>query len=158
MEAIEAQGGLLLSGRFRCDRLLKQGAGVDTWVGAWVTRQACEQAKAWNDALPPDPECPTRRLAMAVNLSARQLQDPGLVDMVAAALHDTGLEPAALVLEITESATVNDTQATIARLQALKALGVGLAIDDFGTGFAVDLVKIDRTGRRCAPLCAWPWT
>jgi CheY-like chemotaxis protein len=89
-----------------------------------------------------------------VNVSPRQLQDPGLVDLVADALTLSGLDPSGLVLEITESATVSDTEATIQRLHSLKRLGVGLAIDDFGTGyssltylrrFPVDMLKIDRS-------------
>jgi EAL domain-containing protein (putative c-di-GMP-specific phosphodiesterase class I) len=91
---------------------------------------------------------------MAVNVSARQLQDPGLVGEIGTALRESALDPGALVLEITESATVEDTEGVIARLEELKALGVGLAIDDFGTGysslsylrrFPVDQLKIDRS-------------
>jgi EAL domain-containing protein (putative c-di-GMP-specific phosphodiesterase class I) len=87
-------------------------------------------------------------------VSARQLQDPGLVGEIATALQESGLDPGALVLEITESATVEDTEGIITRLAELKALGVGLAIDDFGTGysslsylrrFPVDQMKIDRS-------------
>src|SRR4029077_3388917 len=64
------------------------------------------------------------------------LLDPGLVGEIGAALNESGLPPGALVLEITESATVEDTEGVIARLEELKALGVGLAIDDFGTGYS----------------------
>jgi EAL domain-containing protein (putative c-di-GMP-specific phosphodiesterase class I) len=92
-------------------------------------------------------------LYVSVNLSARQLQDAGLVDDVAAALADAGLAPEALLLEITESVVMQDSAANLARLHALKALGVRLAIDDFGTGysslsylqrFPVDVLKIDK--------------
>jgi diguanylate cyclase (GGDEF)-like protein/PAS domain S-box-containing protein len=112
-----------------------------------LLRWACEQAAAWQRAL-------GRSLTMAVNVSARQLQDPGLVGEIATALQESGLDPGALVLEITESATVEDTEGVITRLGELKALGVGLAIDDFGTGysslsylrrFPVDQLKIDRS-------------
>ena len=95
-----------------------------------------------------------RARSVAVNLSARQLQDPGLVDEVAGILRRTGLDAGRLVLEVTESLVMQDPDQTIQRLRALRALGVGLAIDDFGTGFSslsylrtlpVDTVKIDRS-------------
>jgi EAL domain-containing protein (putative c-di-GMP-specific phosphodiesterase class I) len=91
---------------------------------------------------------------MNVNLSARQLQHDGFLDTVRAILAETGIDPASLVLEITESAVVKDAASTLIRLKALKALGIRLAIDDFGTGysslsylrrFPVDVLKIDRS-------------
>jgi EAL domain-containing protein (putative c-di-GMP-specific phosphodiesterase class I) len=127
---------------------LAEESGLIVPIGAWVLHTACVQARAWqtqNDGVP---------LTMAVNVSARQLQHPNLVGLVGDALAASGLDPSALVLEITESATVADTEATITRLRDLKDLGVGLAIDDFGTGysslsylrrFPVDLIKIDRS-------------
>ena len=90
---------------------------------------------------------------MSVNLSGRQLQDPALVGHVAAALADSGHEPALLTLEITESVLMHDAEATLQTLHELKTLGVRLAIDDFGTGysslgylqrFPLDSLKIDR--------------
>jgi EAL domain-containing protein (putative c-di-GMP-specific phosphodiesterase class I) len=91
---------------------------------------------------------------MAVNVSMRQLDTPALVDHVRDALTSSGLAPDALLLEITETALVRDTDAAIARLTELKRLGVSIAIDDFGTGysslgylrqFPVDALKIDRS-------------
>jgi EAL domain-containing protein (putative c-di-GMP-specific phosphodiesterase class I) len=88
-----------------------------------------------------------------VNVAPRQLQEDTVIDHVRDALLASGLPPASLVLEITETAMMHDTEATIEKLHALKALGVRLAIDDFGTGysslsylqrFPVDLLKIDR--------------
>ena len=126
---------------------LAEESGLILSIGAWVLRQACLQAQAWRRTY-------DGRLAMAVNVSARQLQDPHLVNAVDSALRASGLDPSGLVLEITESATVSDTEAAIARLEELKALGVGLAIDDFGTGysslsylrrFPVDQLKVDRS-------------
>ena len=125
---------------------LAEQTGLIVPIGEWVLHQACQQAQAWR----------VRRgaLTIAVNVSARQLQDPGLVASIAKALLVSGLDPGALVLEITESATVDDTEGVIARLEELKALGVRLAIDDFGTGyssltylrrFPVDQLKIDRS-------------
>ena len=136
--------GLLAPGEF-ID--LAEESGLIVSIGSWVLRRACEQVVQWRHRT-------GRDLTMAVNVSARQLQDPGLVGEIGSALHDAGLDPAALVLEITESATVADTEGVIARLEELKALGVGLAIDDFGTGysslsylrrFPVDQLKIDRS-------------
>ena len=126
---------------------LAEQSGLILPIGAWVLRQACVQAQTWRRTYDP-------QLSMAVNVSARQLLDPDLVGEVATALQESGLDPSGLVLEITESATVSDTEAAIARLEELKALGVGLAIDDFGTGysslsylrrFPVDQLKIDRS-------------
>ena len=126
---------------------LAEDSGLIVSIGGWVLRRACEQATAWR-------RLTGRPLTMAVNVSARQLQDPGLVGEIGIALAEAGLDPGALVLEITESATVDDTEGVIARLEELKALGVGLAIDDFGTGysslsylrrFPVDQLKIDRS-------------
>ncbi|MGI8776789.1 MAG: EAL domain-containing protein [Acidimicrobiales bacterium] len=137
--------GLLLPGEF-ID--LAEESGLIVPIGAWVLGQACRQARAWNDAHA------GQRFTMAVNVSARQLHDAGLAMAVAGALAASGIDPATLVLEITESVTVADTDATIARLRALKDIGVGLAIDDFGTGysslrylrrFPVDFLKIDRS-------------
>jgi len=91
---------------------------------------------------------------MSVNVSARQLESDELIDDVRAALTDSGLTPAALTLEITESALMRDPEGTAARLRLLKELGVRIAIDDFGTGysslaylsqFPADAVKIDRS-------------
>jgi diguanylate cyclase (GGDEF)-like protein/PAS domain S-box-containing protein len=116
-------------------------------LGRWVLEQACRQAKAW------DLETP-KPLTMSVNVSARQIQQPGFVDEVAQILAVTGLEPARLTLELTESVLMQDVEVTMATLGELKRLGVRLAIDDFGTGysslsylrrFPIDELKIDRS-------------
>jgi EAL domain-containing protein (putative c-di-GMP-specific phosphodiesterase class I) len=95
-----------------------------------------------------------RPLEIAVNISARQLAQPGLVRLVSDALEQTGLEPGRLCLEITESVLVHDADRAVVLLEELKALGVKLSLDDFGTGysslsylrrFPVDAVKVDRT-------------
>jgi EAL domain-containing protein (putative c-di-GMP-specific phosphodiesterase class I) len=91
---------------------------------------------------------------MAVNVSIRQLTDDDLVGDVARALRDSGLEPASLTLELTESAFMSDVDAAVARVKELKDLGVRIAIDDFGTGYSslsyldripADIIKIDRS-------------
>jgi EAL domain-containing protein (putative c-di-GMP-specific phosphodiesterase class I) len=127
---------------------LAEETGVIVSLGRWVLREACRQAAEWN-ALPG-----AKPLTVSVNLSARQVQDAGLVSDVMIALRDTGLAPRLLTLEITESVLMQDVESTTATLQALKAIGLRLAIDDFGTGysslsylrrFPVDILKIDRS-------------
>jgi diguanylate cyclase (GGDEF)-like protein/PAS domain S-box-containing protein len=122
--------------------------GLIIGLGRWVLDRACRQARAW-DAL-----MPGRRLTMSVNVSGRQVAEPGFVDAVSRAITATGFEPARLVLEFTEGVLMQDTAATMATLRALKGLGVRLAIDDFGTGysslsyvrqFPIDILKIDRS-------------
>jgi diguanylate cyclase (GGDEF)-like protein/PAS domain S-box-containing protein len=123
-------------------------AGLIEQIGRWVLARACQQVYDWHQALPH-----TRGLTLSVNLSARQLQVPRLIDDVTFALERSGLAPASLVLEITESLVVGDHRTTSARLQQLRDFGVRVAIDDFGTGYSalgylrnlpVDLLKIDR--------------
>ncbi|MDQ2649511.1 MAG: EAL domain-containing protein, partial [Actinomycetota bacterium] len=125
---------------------LAEQTGLIVPIGAWVLHEACTQAVTWGEV--------AGDLTMAINVSARQLQDPGLVPTIAGALRISGLEPASLVVEITESAAVEVAEGAIERLHQLKALGVTLAIDDFGTGyssltylrrFPVDQLKIDRS-------------
>ncbi|MEY2448631.1 MAG: hypothetical protein QOH79_2107 [Acidimicrobiaceae bacterium] len=122
--------------------------GLIVDIGNWVLREACQQAALWARAGHGGESRYT-----AVNISARQLTPgAGLVESVADVLRESGLDPASLVLEITESALMGDAEAALRILTQLKALGVRLAIDDFGTGysslvylkrFPVDLLKID---------------
>ncbi|HEY7250854.1 MAG TPA: EAL domain-containing protein [Methylomirabilota bacterium] len=127
---------------------LSEETGLIVPLGRWVLHEACRQTRQWQLASPGTP------LAISVNISARQLQQPGLVEEIAAVLRDTRLDPSTLRLEITETVVMHDAPATLAKLEALKALGVQLAIDDFGTGysslgylkrFPVDTLKIDRS-------------
>jgi diguanylate cyclase (GGDEF)-like protein len=122
---------------------LAEETGLIVGIGEWVLLEACTEAARWSQPL-----------TLSVNLSARQLAQPDLVAMVRRALAETGLDPAHLCLEITESAVMASGAATTAQLRALKSLGVRLAIDDFGTGFSslahlrrfpVDTLKIDGT-------------
>src|SRR5947207_1271799 len=108
---------------------IAEETGLIIELGRWVLSEACRQAHAWQCAHAPD-------LTMAVNVSARQLRDPSLVADVAAALRASGLAPHDLTLEITESVLMDNSEAAIARLHELKAIGVKLAIDDFGTGYS----------------------
>ncbi|MCW2968748.1 MAG: diguanylate cyclase [Solirubrobacteraceae bacterium] len=123
--------------------------GLILEIGAWALREACEQAARWASLR--SAESPLR---LSVNLSARQCAHPDLVDVVATTLRDTGVDPATICLEITETAVMADMEATVGILDQLRALGVSLAIDDFGTGwsslralqrFPVDEVKIDKS-------------
>ncbi len=118
-------------------------------IGRWVLKEACRQARRWHDRFQGRPP-----LKVCVNLSAKQFQHYALVEEVEAALRETGLDPASLDLEITESVVMEDAPATLATLQEIKGLGVNLAIDDFGTGysslsylrrFPVDFLKVDRS-------------
>jgi len=127
--------------------------GLIVQLGEWVLREACQQAVAWDAAM----EGGSRReppMTISVNLSVRQLQHESIVGTVRRVLEETGLDPTRLILEITETAVMNDHVSTIVKLQQLKELGVGLAIDDFGTGysslaylrrFPIDVLKIDRS-------------
>jgi diguanylate cyclase (GGDEF)-like protein/PAS domain S-box-containing protein len=128
---------------------IAEESGLIEPLGIWALEEACRQAMRWQQVL--DPEQP---LVMSVNLSGRQFQDPNLVDQIRRILDETGLEPRALKLEVTESVLMRDLQSTIARMRALTDLGIRLAIDDFGTGysslshlkqFPVDTLKIDRS-------------
>jgi diguanylate cyclase (GGDEF)-like protein len=118
-------------------------------LGNQVLRKACQQAAAWQASHPG-----SEPLEIGVNLSGVQLEQPDLVDQVRTALGRARLQPSCLVLEITETALMADTDANIEKLEALKALGVQLAVDDFGTGyssleylrrFPVDILKIAKS-------------
>ena len=123
---------------------LAEQSGLVGQLGRHVLRVACAQAAQWNEQAP---------LTLSVNLSAVQLADDDLVDLVREALSDTGLDPHRLVLEITETVLMGDAVAIGPRLEQLRARGVRIALDDFGTGYSalgylqripVDIVKIDR--------------
>jgi EAL domain-containing protein (putative c-di-GMP-specific phosphodiesterase class I) len=116
-------------------------------LGQWILEEACRQARAWQLAFPSNPA-----RTISVNLSAKQFRHPTLVADLARTLRATGLDPASLELEITESIAMENGEATFKVLRELKRLGVKLAIDDFGTGysslaylrrFPIDTLKID---------------
>jgi EAL domain-containing protein (putative c-di-GMP-specific phosphodiesterase class I) len=108
---------------------LAEQTGLIVPIGRFVLREACRQAAAWHALTGAE-------LTMHVNLSGRQLEDPGLHADVTATLRATGLPASSLALEITETVLMKDTETTIERLRALRALGVRLAVDDFGTGYS----------------------
>jgi diguanylate cyclase (GGDEF)-like protein len=116
-------------------------------IGEWVLRTACAQTRAWQLAgLPP--------IRISVNLSARQFEQPNLVEVVSQILEETGLTASYLELEVTESFLMGDVQRSVNTLEQLRELGILLALDDFGTGysslnylkrFPVTMLKIDRS-------------
>ncbi len=110
---------------------MAEETGMIVSIGRSVLREACRQAVVWQTQWPSDPP-----LTISVNLSAEQLDSSDLVRDVKAALRQSGLPRESLVLEITESVLMRNTDKAIARLEKLKSLGVRLAIDDFGTGFS----------------------
>ncbi len=123
-----------------------ESSGLIIPVGAWVLMEACRQSVAWAEMGFP--------LVVSVNVSARQLERDRIVDDVSRAVSLSGIDPRTLVLELTETALMNNVEASMARLRLLKSLGVRIAIDDFGTGysslaylrqFPIDVLKIDQT-------------
>jgi len=138
--------GIVAPGEFVA---IAEESGLIVPLGRWVLHEACRQLAAWRAVEPA-----SRELHMSVNVSARQLQAPGFAEDVRAALERAGLEPQALVLEITEAAVVHDTEGSALMLEALRSTGVGLVLDDFGTGYSslamldalpFDGMKLDRT-------------
>jgi len=126
---------------------LAERSGHILEIGEWVLNEACRQARLWQDSgLEP--------LVVAVNLSALQFKRGDVMEMVSTALARSGLPPASLELELTESILLQDVEATLKTLRTLKAMGVRLSIDDFGTGYssmsylkrlAVNKIKIDQS-------------
>jgi diguanylate cyclase (GGDEF)-like protein len=122
--------------------------GLIVPIGRWVVRQACTQLKAWQSV--PG----LSKLRIAVNVSARQFRDPHFFDDVKQILDETGVDPRALEIEITEGTLMNDTKSARALLNELKKLGIWIALDDFGTGYSAlgylrqfpfDTLKVDRS-------------
>jgi diguanylate cyclase (GGDEF)-like protein/PAS domain S-box-containing protein len=136
--------GMVPPGRFIG---IAEETGLIVPIGAWVMRTAAAQNKAWQDA-------GLGQLRVAVNLSARQFAAADLVPGIERVLLETGLDPACLELELTESLFMSDVTPAVELLHRMKALGVQLSIDDFGTGyssfsylsrFPIDVLKIDRS-------------
>jgi diguanylate cyclase (GGDEF)-like protein len=126
-----------------------ESTGFIVPLGHWVLTEACRQAQSWRLAGTVDDD-----FYVSVNMSPRQLVEPSLVDDVARALAGSGLPARCLVLEVTESALMVGLDAELARLEALKGLGLRIALDDYGTGYSslnrlgrlpVDIVKIDKS-------------
>ena len=119
-----------------------EDTGLIVPIGEWVLRRACSDAVTWSEPL-----------TVAVNLSPAQFRDGDIAETVAQVLKETGLDPARLEIEITESLLINDTEEVLSKLNRLRELGVAIAMDDFGTGysslsylarFPFSKIKIDR--------------
>jgi EAL domain-containing protein (putative c-di-GMP-specific phosphodiesterase class I) len=140
----ESEEEIMLPGRFIP---VAEETGLIVPIGRWVLRAACEQARRWElMGLPP--------LVISVNVSLRQLQREDFTCVVRDVLHETGVSPAALEIEVTESSVMHNAQQVIAMLHSIKSLGVQISVDDFGTGysclsylkqFPVNRLKIDRS-------------
>lgn len=124
-----------------------EDCGLIVEIGRWVLREACQQARSWQNAGLP-------RLPISINVSAVEFRDRGFIQGVRTILSETGLEPRYLELELTEGVLMEDAQSTVTALRELKSMGVHLAVDDFGIGysslsylrqFPVDTLKIDQS-------------
>lgn len=127
---------------------LAEDTGLILPIGQWVLDTACAQLKAWET----DPR--TQPLQMSVNVSARQFHQPDFVESVQQSMVSSGINPARLKLELTESVVLDDVDGVVSRMQQLIALGVSFCLDDFGTGYSslsylkrlpLDQVKIDQS-------------
>jgi EAL domain-containing protein (putative c-di-GMP-specific phosphodiesterase class I) len=132
---------------------LAETSGLIVPLGRWIIRQACLQLAAWSAE-----QGATAPSILNVNVSARELREPGFADDVAATLTETGIAPHRVVVEITET-TAFELGASVANLGALRAMGVRIALDDFGTGQStltllqncpVDQLKLDRSFTQAA--------
>jgi diguanylate cyclase (GGDEF)-like protein len=126
---------------------LAEESGLIITLGSWALHEACRQRAEWQRSWP----LPVK---VAVNVSVTQFTRPGYVDDVARVLHETGLDPALLELELTETVVMRDIKESARQMQLLRKLGVGLAIDDFGTGYSslsylrklpIHTLKVDRS-------------
>jgi diguanylate cyclase (GGDEF)-like protein len=135
--------GLLAPGHFIS---VAEHSGLIVPIGEWVLRTACRQLRVWQKRF-------DRHLTVSVNLSARQFQQPNLVEQIRSAVQESGIETTTLEVEITESSAMQNSDNTIVTLRDLKQLGIRIAMDDFGTGysslnylkrFPIDTLKLDQ--------------
>jgi predicted signal transduction protein with EAL and GGDEF domain len=126
-----------------------EDTGLILFLGMWVLREACRTLCNWQKAFPRD-----KPLTVSVNVSARQFSQPDLVQQIRQIIEETGVDPATVTLEITESVTMSDAEHAIRVLSQLREIGVRFSIDDFGTGYSslsylhrlpLDILKIDRS-------------
>ncbi|MGZ8187735.1 MAG: EAL domain-containing protein [Methylosarcina sp.] len=125
---------------------IAEESGIILEIGTWVLEEACRQVRSWLDAGVPSPH-------VSINISARQFRQKNFVNQVKEAIQKTGISADLIGIELTESLMIADIEETIAKMKALKELGVAIAIDDFGTGYSslmylkqlpIDVLKIDR--------------
>jgi EAL domain-containing protein (putative c-di-GMP-specific phosphodiesterase class I) len=128
---------------------IAEETGLIVPLGHWILNEACRQVATWQRRHPM-----ASPLSVAVNLSPRELEQPGFVERIAEVLRDSCVAPGSLHLELTERSLVDGSEATLARIRQLKDLGVRLYLDDFGTGysslsylhrFPIDTIKIDQS-------------
>jgi predicted signal transduction protein with EAL and GGDEF domain len=126
-----------------------EDTGLILFLGMWVLREACRTLCIWQKTFPRD-----KPLTVSVNVSARQFSQPDLVQQIRQIIDETGVDPATVTLEITESVTMSDAEHAIRVLSQLREIGVRFSIDDFGTGYSslsylhrlpLDILKIDRS-------------
>jgi diguanylate cyclase (GGDEF)-like protein/PAS domain S-box-containing protein len=129
---------------------IAEESGLIVPLGKWVLREACRQAKAWQDA-------GLKGISMAINVSAVELRAKDFVEGVRAILRETGCDPSCIELELTETFLLQDPSSTAMVIETLKTIGVRFALDDFGTGysslsymrrFPIDTLKIDQSFMR----------
>ncbi len=127
---------------------IAEGRGLMSTIGEWVLRKACGQIKLWTE------QGLTCRGRIAVNVSARQLEDPYFLERIARVMEETGVSPSAVEMELTESCLMDDPERMFELMAELRNLGFSIAIDDFGTGYSslvylkripIDTLKIDQT-------------
>ncbi|WP_157156183.1 EAL domain-containing protein [Diaminobutyricimonas sp. LJ205] len=126
-----------------------EASGLLVPIGEWVLQQAVAQVHGWRSQLPG-----AEALSVSVNVSAVQMLDPGFVPVVEGIIDEVGIDPGAVILELTESIVMNDIEKATGGLESLRSVGVEIAIDDFGTGYSslaylrdlpVNSIKIDRS-------------
>jgi EAL domain-containing protein (putative c-di-GMP-specific phosphodiesterase class I) len=141
---------------------LAEDTGLMSELGEWVLTQACRQARAWEGR-----DGGGRAPYVSVNISTRQLEDPDFIARFERALGSSGLEPARLKVEITESVLAGGVAAVKPQLETIRAMGVGVLLDDFGTGYSslgyirelpLDGVKLDRIFTRDLTVSAGAWS
>ena len=126
-----------------------EDTGLIVPIGAWVLEEACGRMVLWQKQYEA-----ADKLSISINMSSKQIMQPDVVEMIVGILDDTGLDPACLRLELTESVIMDNAESAVSKLAQLRTLGVQIHIDDFGTGYSslsylqrlpVDTLKIDRT-------------
>lgn len=124
-----------------------ENTGIIIPIGEWVFRNVCNQLKKWEKS-------GRKLMTVSINLSFRQFQDPGLVQMMQRIIEESGVDSRLLEIELTENIAVHDKDFVYKKLQAIRSLGVKISIDDFGTGYSslsylkdypIDTIKIDKS-------------
>lgn len=151
LRLLRPDGSLLLPKEFIP---LTEETGLIVAIGEWVLVTACTQYKQWEKILHQDPTFKDHPLKLGINFSARQLKEPGFLEMIQNRLEKTQFSPANLEFEITEDPIISDIESSAKMLQQLKKMGIHIALDDFGVGYSslnylrefhIDTLKIDQS-------------